>query len=422
MKHYSPRFSSRWGLPLVALLLGVTLIASSLRSYFAARSFGITLARGQAETFLRAVHARSRAEPGPPSDISLREVLEAHSADGLRYLAVLDRDGAVIASAGTASPDFRGALPAPGVLLPASSVMRMLAPPPGPPAPVDPLSHLPAPPPEAFGPPPSLLIEFEPVYAQRLVRDAMVNVLIGVATAVLLMGAAAVFWRMTLRAERADAELARQHHLASLGEMSAVLAHELRNPLAAAKGHAQLLAEQLEPEQRPRRNADRIVQSLVRLEELTSSLLEFVRTGEVAREPFSPASLLREAAHQLAADRIDLQTAAAPASWPLDPARMRQVLVNVLDNALQASPATARVQAEAVAEGDKLVFRILDAGHGLNPEQAARAFEPFHTTRTRGTGLGLAIAQRIVRLHGGTISLSNRAGGGAVAEIALPRS
>src|SRR5439155_21048299 len=134
-----------------------------------------------------------------------------------------------------------------------------------------------------------------------------------------------------LRRSAEDRARGRERRLASLGEMSAVLAHEIRNPLASLKGNAQLLAAMLPADDKPRAKADRVVDEALRLEQLTSDLLAFVRTGELQRAAVDPAQLVREAAAGLA---VEVDGTGAPRAWSLDAARMRQVVVNLLDNAV----------------------------------------------------------------------------------------
>jgi two-component system sensor histidine kinase HydH len=200
--------------------------------------------------------------------------------------------------------------------------------------------------------------------------------------------------------------------------MSAVLAHEIRNPLASLKGNAQLLAASLADSERHGAKARRVVDEAVRLESLTADLLEYVRTGELHRREVSPAALLREAVDAVDPAAISLDSVGAGAGWTLDPERMRQVLVNLLENAVAAG---APVRASVREEGARLHFVIQDSGPGVPPSERERIFEPFHTTRTRGTGLGLAVARRVVEQHGGSISVENAAAGGAVFSVVLPR-
>jgi len=98
---------------------------------------------------------------------------------------------------------------------------------------------------------------------------------------------------------------------------------------------------------------------------------------------------------------------------------MEQVLVNLLRNALQASPGRAAVSIGLEQGG--LIYRVRDFGDGLTADGGEHIFEPFHTTRTRGTGLGLAVARRIVELHGGRLSAANHDEGGAVFSVSIPR-
>jgi two-component system, NtrC family, sensor histidine kinase HydH len=223
-----------------------------------------------------------------------------------------------------------------------------------------------------------------------------------------------------LQARRAELERQRAHErrLASLGEMSAVLAHEIRNPLASLKGNAQLLARGLPEDERGRAKAQRVVDEAVRLEALVNHLLEFVRTGAIERAPTDPGALLRDAAAAVDPERIDVDADGAPATWPLDGARIRQVLTNLLANAVQAG--SGRVAAAVARRDGRLAFTVRDRGDGIPDEDLARIFEPFFTRRTQGTGLGLAVCKRIVEQHGGTLTAANAPGGGAVFTVLLP--
>jgi two-component system sensor histidine kinase HydH len=248
------------------------------------------------------------------------------------------------------------------------------------------------------------------------------NVLINMIAALVLMVVAMFLWRASTRAQQAEAELARQRHLAALGELSAVLAHEIRNPLATVKGHAQLVAERVVDDDTANRWAQVMVSHVVRLERLVHQLLDFSRTAEIRRESVNPVTLVDEAGCELDRDRIDLDTSGAPQTWQLDPERMNQVLVNVMHNALLATPEPARVEVSVTVASSLLVITVRDRGEGIPEGEEQQIFEPFFTNRTRGTGLGLAVAKRIVELHGGSIEASNHPDGGAVFRIALPEA
>jgi two-component system sensor histidine kinase HydH len=264
-----------------------------------------------------------------------------------------------------------------------------------------------------------LIVEFVPLGSAEALRRALTVLILSGGASVLLTVATVVLWSGARRAEQAQLQQAAQQHLARLGEMSAVLAHEIRNPLAALKGHAQLLAEKATDDAIKTR-VDRVVNEAVRLEKLTNDLLTFARSGAIQLAPTNPAALLERAAHATAAARINLSLENAPAVWPLDGARLEEVLINLLENALAATPSGQLIDAGVFAADGALIFSVRDRGAGVPAPERARIFEAFHTTKLRGTGLGLAVAQRIAELHGGRIDVDDAPGGGAVFRVRIP--
>jgi two-component system sensor histidine kinase HydH len=190
------------------------------------------------------------------------------------------------------------------------------------------------------------------------------------------------------------------------------MAHELRNPLAALKGHAQLLEELLEGPALAR--ASRVVQEAERLEKITEDLLAFARLATIERAEVSPLALAREAA-ALDPARVRVEDAGAPERFPLDALRARQLIDNLVQNALQIDESGKEVRVIVGRDrgGAALQITVEDQGPGLPEGELDRLFEPFFTTRTRGTGLGLAVARRCAELHGGTLRAERRAEGGA---------
>ncbi len=254
----------------------------------------------------------------------------------------------------------------------------------------------------------------------------------GGAMMMLLLVAAWGFGLWSLRLQRRDLrrreELARREHLARLGELGAVLAHEVRTPLAGIKGYAQLLAERPVGD-RERRYAQRIVAESERLEELVNDLLTYAVQESAAIGTAELAGLVRGAWEDL--------SAAAPPGSPhfvlqlsgelerevaCVPARLRQVLLNLLGNARQAMPSGGTVQVLLDTVQDRARVVIRDDGSGFSPEGLTRAFDPFYTTRARGSGLGLAICRKVVESCGGTIRLENGGNGGAEITLELPLS
>ncbi len=269
------------------------------------------------------------------------------------------------------------------------------------------------------GPPP-FVIEFEPIIANTLNDEASKTFAIGIVGALALMLVALVLFRLVLLREKEQAHIEREKKLANLGEMSAVLAHEIRNPLASLKGHAQLLVEKLPSDSKERDKAERVVHEALRLERLSTDLLDFVGSGDVRRESCDPKELLHASAKEVAPDKINIHDEEAPNDWSLDSMRMQQVLSNVLRNAIEASPQDEQVDAHLLVVDKMLCFRVRDRGNGITKEEAENIFRPFHTTRVKGTGLGLAVASRLVALHHGEIRVSNHPEGGALFEVLIP--
>jgi two-component system sensor histidine kinase HydH len=418
----APTVSSRLarrGLFITAALLGLGLVATAWTTYRGADALAETVSQGQAERLLEIVRARGPHRGQRPSSASLASLITDHASEGLRAVALLDPSGRVIASVGELSP-----VPLSDAELGPGREFRRLgdrmrvsvsgAPPPPPPSFDE--DWRPPPPPPGLGPP-RMVLEFEPSLAGELRTRATRTLFASTIAAVLLVGAAAIFARRARRADDLIERLAQSERLAALGAMSAVLAHEIKNPLAALKGNAQLLVEGLDEGTRPRAQADRVVSSALRLQGLVDNLLDFARSGGLERTPLDPAELLRAAAED-ASPRATLEVDAAPASWSLDAVRLRQVLENLLRNAEQASP--GEVTASVRVDHHRLIFTVSDRGAGIPAGETERIFEPFHTTKTRGVGLGLTVARRVVELHGGTITARNRPDGGAVLEIEIP--
>ncbi|MDI7267674.1 MAG: ATP-binding protein [Myxococcota bacterium] len=420
----------RWGPLVAAVATAAALVATLTVGYLGAKDASATLARGQRDIFLQAaLHAFHSAE-GLPTNASLAAFLADHRDDGLRYVALVHPDGALFAEAGApagARPAAGVALPRPGITAEIGDRIRFVAPPPphpppGPgPSPHPPPGPGPYPYPPPGSPPVSLLLEYEPVLAHQIETEGRRNLAIGGAAAIAFVVFALLFGRVLRRQQALERHLDRDRRLAALGEMSAVLAHEIRNPLASLKGHAQLLLEGLPEEGRRQSKVARVVREAVRLETLTTDLLDFARSGEIKREEADPADLLRSAVEEVDPARFDVCAQDAPQRWSLDANRMRQALGNVLRNALQTSAPAGRAAASVARAGDRLVFTVRDFGEGIPSGEEERIFEPFHTGKVHGTGLGLAVARHIVERHGGTIAAGNHPGGGAEFRLSIPR-
>lgn len=378
------------------------------------------LDRGQGTAFVEALREASAERGRLPDDATLEAALAEQAEDGLRFVAIVAPSGRILARAGHPLAPLGSIVATEGLdLTRVGSRVRLV---------LSPASHrrhararrarwprLR----DAAGPP-AIVVEFEPVASNRLRTDARRTVLTSSAGAALLLVAAVGLWQRTRREDQDRVRAERDRRLALLGEMSAVLAHEIRNPLASLKGHAQLLVEQTEPDSRQRKKAERVVTEAERIERLSATLLDFVKSGTIKREQVSPLAVLEASADSVGRDRIDIRAEGAPASFALDPVRMGQVFTNLLQNAVQASPDERKVEATVAGNSSRLVLTVRDHGGGLPPGQEQEIFEAFKTHRTQGTGLGLAIAKRIVEMHDGTLEAANAEGGGALFRVEIP--
>jgi len=236
----------------------------------------------------------------------------------------------------------------------------------------------------------------------------------------------AVDTAMAARAETLASMRARQRELEAL---SGALAHELKNPLAAIHGLAVLLARKL-PE--PSREAERmgvLLGEVQRMGHILDEFLNFSRPTEGLQTAAVPiARLVADVCALHEADAAQRQVrlvseVRTPATLLADARKLKQVLVNLIQNALEASPPGGVVQLGASDEGDDVVFEVRDEGPGLDPAIAHRLFEVGATSKPTGTGLGLVIARGIAEQHGGRLTLEDRRDrGGCVARLVIPRS
>lgn len=231
-----------------------------------------------------------------------------------------------------------------------------------------------------------------------------------------------------LATAQASALASHRNRADELTQLSAEIAHELKNPLASIKGLAQLLARSAGGDEDKRKHRLEVLQREAgRMQSILEEFLNFSRPlTPLNRTDVDLVAVCREvvALHEaMAADlsvRIRL-LAKDDLHVSGDARKLAQILINLLHNALETSPAGATVDVMAGSEGEDVTIEVRDRGPGLRPEVASDVFEPGVTSKLEGHGLGLTIALGIAKQHGGTLSIKNAPEGGCVARLSLPR-
>jgi signal transduction histidine kinase len=239
------------------------------------------------------------------------------------------------------------------------------------------------------------------------------------------------FYDIEIRAARSGelaTRAAEQERLALLGELSATLAHEIRNPLAGIRSLAQRLGTEELDAGRRSRYADVVLGEIGRLDRIVGNLLDTSRRTTVVAAPgaqtplaplFEDVALLVESRARRAGIAVRREASELNAAAPRD--ALAQALLNLVLNALAHTPDGGRVELGARAVDDGVEIRVRDTGPGIPAEARARIFEPFHT-RGIGAGLGLAVVRRIARDLGWALAVDDADGGGAVFFLRIPRA
>jgi PAS domain S-box-containing protein len=223
----------------------------------------------------------------------------------------------------------------------------------------------------------------------------------------------------------AEGKLREQAALAQLGELAAIVAHEVRNPLAGLRGSLQVLATRIPPDMRGREIVSAMVERIDVLADRVRDILLFAGSREARLQPVTVRSVVRDAIASAVAAVPGVPAPIVSGDDPValaDPEMLRELLLNVIMNACQAARATAAepVEVRIAALAGTCRIEVLDRGPGIDPAIRERIFEPFFTTKHGGTGLGLAIVKRLADLQGGAVTLTDRSGGGARAGIDVP--
>jgi two-component system, NtrC family, sensor histidine kinase HydH len=218
----------------------------------------------------------------------------------------------------------------------------------------------------------------------------------------------------------------RAERLSAIGQLSAGLAHEIRNPLASISGAAAILARSRNLDQRNAKCLEIITSECERLNGLLTNFLNFARPRPprlqtVQLEPVLD-NVLELASHGVRGKTVRFEKKIEAGLQPVecDPEQLEQVLLNLMINAIEASPEGGTVTLSAAAEESRIAIAVVDHGHGVAAAHIDRLFDPFFTTKEHGTGLGLPVAHQIVRQMGGSLLAQANDGQGMTFSVVLP--
>jgi len=224
--------------------------------------------------------------------------------------------------------------------------------------------------------------------------------------------------------KHAEAELRERSALTRLGQMAAVVAHELKNPLAGLRGALEIIRRRMSDTLPDHEIIGEMIARIDSLNQMVQDLLVFARPTTPTMAPVQMGQIARETAKLLATDPemgvVRVEVTGADPTLPADAELMKGVLLNLLINAAQAVGREGRIGVSIVEQDETCHVRVTDEGPGIPEDIRERIFDPFFTTKHRGTGLGLSVARRTVELHGGHLQVECPPAGGTVMTVTLP--
>jgi signal transduction histidine kinase len=273
-----------------------------------------------------------------------------------------------------------------------------------------------------------ILLVLDAAEADFLLRQAYVHIVVAGIALLALWVLSFYLVRTVRRFLGLKVQEESERHLASLGRMSATLAHEIRNPLGAMKGLTQVVREELPPEHATQAMLKTVVEEARRLEGLVTDLLSFARTRQIHLSEFDLIALTEEVVALIQQETDDTEailsvsSSSEAISIMSDRDGLEQVLLNVVRNAIEASSKGGEVVINLQAKNEKeAVITVKDQGEGIGDTDPEELFQPFKTTKARGSGLGLAVSRQIIMRLGGRIALSANSDSGANCTIEIPR-
>ena len=235
-----------------------------------------------------------------------------------------------------------------------------------------------------------------------------------------------MFLRDLTEVRQLEAEVRRREKLAAVGNLAAGVAHELRNPLSSIKGYATYFGGRFPEGSADREAAQVMVKEVERLNRAIGDLIGLSRPTDIRPCLTGMRRLIEDTLRLIGQDASAHHVSVrleAPETLPdvaIDPDRMRQVILNLCLNALEAMPDGGELTISLQPESEALRLEIRDTGMGIRPEALPHIFDPYFTTKGQGTGLGLATVHKIIEAHGGSISVVSEPGEGATFRLLLP--
>ena len=234
------------------------------------------------------------------------------------------------------------------------------------------------------------------------------------------------FFRDLGERKKLEKKVLESERLATIGQGVSYISHEIKNPLMLIGGFAQQVLRKISQNGKNKEKLEIIIKEVARLEEFLSEVTDITKPSQPKKIMTSINSVVEEVSaflnEELRARHVVFQTTLDPhiPEISVDPKQMRQVLINVMKNAMEAMPEGGHLSVTTQLHEDNVELRIIDTGKGITPEDLKTIFDPFFTTKIKGTGLGLAISRKIVEDHEGRVSIETTSGDETVCSITLP--
>lgn len=267
-----------------------------------------------------------------------------------------------------------------------------------------------------------LRIVLHTIAADRIVSEATNRWWPVIAVLALLWTTGGLFYATLSRSVRLQRDLQSREQMALIGQMTSVLAHEIRNALGSIKGYTQWVHEKMDPEDPKREGLEKTLKGIGRIEKLAQELLMYSREEEYKKEAVDISSLVKGTIDLMPLwnGKIDIHAdGRMPAITDIE--KTRRILINCFQNSMEAMDMNGTINITVEKKGSVIRIVVEDTGHGISEDDLGRIFSPFFTTKTTGTGLGLAYSKKLVEGMEGSIEIRNRTqGSGARVVISLP--